>query len=312
MKKISLVMPVKNGMKYIIESIDSVLEQNYQNLEIIIINDGSDDGDYTKFEKTDSRIRVVSTKGHGVSAARNLGFKLSSGEYICFLDADDVLAPGKLLCQSRFLDLNNDFDVVYGDVLAWRPHPSGDYTDRRLLLQDCSEVSQLDSKNSGFKYESLLCEEQIQIGCALIRRQLISAAGLFNEEMRIGEDQEWFIRLSRHAKMACLDAVVLLYRHHPSSAMGSHSGQENHNVALREIAIKKYGDRQPDGSKINKRRYNKSLAQYYFEYGYKKYRQGEFVLAKKSMAKSLFLRHRILKSTYFFCASHLILLNPYH
>lgn len=93
---VSVIIPIYNAEKYLNQCLDSVLEQTYQNLEVICVNDGSNDGSYEiidSFLKRDKRICVVNKDNDGVSKARNDGLKIASGKYICFVDSDDWLAP---------------------------------------------------------------------------------------------------------------------------------------------------------------------------------------------------------------------------
>ena len=94
MIKVSVIIPVYNTIKYLPKCLDSVINQNYQNIEIILVDDGSSDGSEKicdDYEKKDSRVIVFHQENGGVSLARNNGIKKASGEYICFIDADDFV-----------------------------------------------------------------------------------------------------------------------------------------------------------------------------------------------------------------------------
>lgn len=94
MQKITLILPIFNGEKYISRCIDSVLNQTYKNFELIIINDGSTDKSLNiikKYAKKDNRIKIINKKNEGVSIARNIGIENSTGDFITFIDADDYL-----------------------------------------------------------------------------------------------------------------------------------------------------------------------------------------------------------------------------
>lgn len=96
MKKISVIVPVYNVKKYLPECIKSIVEQTYKNLEIIIVDDGSTDGSgdlCDELAETDERIRVVHQENKGISAARNYGKSIAAGEYISFVDSDDIISP---------------------------------------------------------------------------------------------------------------------------------------------------------------------------------------------------------------------------
>ena len=96
MEKISIIMPIYNCEKYLKRSIESVLNQTYKNLELILINDGSTDNSLKvcrEYERKDDRVQVIDKKNGGVSSSRNAGFKIATGEYVTFVDADDWIEP---------------------------------------------------------------------------------------------------------------------------------------------------------------------------------------------------------------------------
>ena len=115
MRKISIVIPVYNTEKYLKLSVDSVLSQSYQDWELILVDDGSKDGSGAicdKYASEDSRIKVYHTVNQGVTAARGYGVEQSTGEWICFLDADDTLADDALQVM---LGKSADCDIVIGN-----------------------------------------------------------------------------------------------------------------------------------------------------------------------------------------------------
>ena len=111
---ISVIIPVYNVRQYLVEALDSVCKQTYQNLEILIIDDGSTDGSSgicDEYARKDSRIKVVHQKHGGVSAARNTGFDLMSGNLVAFLDSDDAFLPD-MLRRMLIAMKENDADIV--------------------------------------------------------------------------------------------------------------------------------------------------------------------------------------------------------
>ena len=94
MDLVSVIVPVYNTEKYIGECIESILHQTYKNIELVLVNDGSTDGSLEiceRYGQIDQRIRVISKTNSGASDARNLGMCTASGQYICFVDSDDML-----------------------------------------------------------------------------------------------------------------------------------------------------------------------------------------------------------------------------
>ena len=113
-KKISVIIPAYNAEMTIKQTLNSVFNQTYGNLEVIIVNDGSTDGTLDILEKQAARIKIISTSNKGVSHARNTGLKNASGDYIQFLDADDLLIPDKIEIQLTALEAE-DADIAYGN-----------------------------------------------------------------------------------------------------------------------------------------------------------------------------------------------------
>lgn len=123
-KKISIVVPVYNGEKYISKCLDSLINQSYKNIEIIIINDGSNDNTEkicNKYKEIDSRIKVISIENGGVSKARNIGIENATGQFLMFCDSDDYVAKDwcKLLLENykeNNLILCDYYNVIDNEV----------------------------------------------------------------------------------------------------------------------------------------------------------------------------------------------------
>ena len=115
MVKISIIMPIYNAEIYLEESVNSILNQNFEDFELICIDDGSTDNSLAilnEISKKDSRLRVISQKNLGAGAARNKGIKESLGEYICFIDSDDYVIPEYLEIAYDNITSNNS-DIVF-------------------------------------------------------------------------------------------------------------------------------------------------------------------------------------------------------
>lgn len=107
---ISIIIPVYNAEKFLKETVSSIQNQTYQNWELILVNDGSTDNSLQtaqKLAKTDQRIKVISIKNSGAATARNTGINLAKGNYLCFIDADDLWLPEKLKKQLAFMQTKN-------------------------------------------------------------------------------------------------------------------------------------------------------------------------------------------------------------
>ena len=118
MKKVSVIIPIHNSSKFLDECIDSVINQTYNNLEIIIIDDHSTDNSIKIInKKKDNRIKIYKlVNDKGAASARNLGIEKATGDYICFLDSDDYWYKDKIEKQVEFIEKNN-YTFIYGSYL---------------------------------------------------------------------------------------------------------------------------------------------------------------------------------------------------
>ncbi len=125
MSLVSVVTCFLNAQPFLTEAIESVLSQSHNELELLLVDDGSHDGSTEiaqHFVMNYDWIRYFEHDGHanlGKATSRNIGIKHATGDYVVFLDADDALVPDKLKHQAELLDANTDVDVVYGRTLYW-------------------------------------------------------------------------------------------------------------------------------------------------------------------------------------------------
>ncbi|WP_231461811.1 glycosyltransferase family 2 protein [Pedobacter sp. Leaf132] len=116
---VSVIIPAYNAEQTIVETLNSVYAQTHKNLEVIVVNDGSTDNTLSILEKYSNPVKILSTENKGVSHARSFGFKHAKGDYIQYLDADDLLKPKKIELQLEAL-ITHNADVAYGDWQKFR------------------------------------------------------------------------------------------------------------------------------------------------------------------------------------------------
>ncbi|MGL4503477.1 MAG: glycosyltransferase family 2 protein, partial [Planktothrix sp.] len=185
MSEISIVIPAYNAQETIQKTIESVLNQTVQDFEIIVVNDGSTDSTLDAVSQIhDPRIRVFSYPNSGAASTRNQGFKHSSGEYIAFLDADDLWANNKLELQLKALQNNPQAAVAY----SWT-----DYIDESgEFLRPGTHVTK-----NGNVYPALLVQNFLESGSnPLIRREAFAEVGGFDPSLLGGQDTDLYIRLA--------------------------------------------------------------------------------------------------------------------
>ncbi|MBI2048888.1 MAG: glycosyltransferase [Candidatus Liptonbacteria bacterium] len=200
---ISIIIPAHNAEKYIKEAVDSALVQTYENVEVIVVDDGSTDGTKNVLEPyvRDGKIKYVYQKNTGLAGARNAGIRTARGEYIAFLDADDLFLPEKVAEQVKVLEENPDYGVCYSDLTHFTDGQQRKFFHHRYHYP------------SGNLFELLLHKQFINPLTVFARRSVFEKYGMFDETLRRSEDWDLWLRWS-HAgvKFFYLDKPLAYYR----------------------------------------------------------------------------------------------------
>lgn len=283
---VSVIIPVRNGREFIHEALASVCTQSFSDLEIMVIDDGSDDFDYQTLTQLDPRIRVHRLAGSGVSTARNTGMQLARGQFFAFLDADDVWFPGKLAAQMRYFEQHPEVGCVFGGFTKWPRAEDGNFPPARSLMHDCHDLVICEAERSGWLYTRLLDGLLVGMNTAVIRREVFTLLGGFDASMRIGEDYLFWLKVSRIYPMHALDGSVALYRIHEASAM-RRLDAENHLTELLKIAVSRWGLTNPDGTGLPMEKFKKRLATSEFTHGYNHFWEGSPAVARHAFFRAL-------------------------
>jgi glycosyltransferase involved in cell wall biosynthesis len=200
-------MPAYNAENYILEAINSILEQSYENWELIIVNDGSTDDTVAQLKKiTDKRIRIYHQNNKGQCAAANKAFSHANGDLIKFMDSDDLISKNFIEDQVK---------VISDDEKAIASASWGRFYNNNLntfkLVTDRIDVNM---KPIEWLVQSMT-NTQVMLQCALwlIPRDILNRSGLWNEELSLINDFEFFIRVLLHAdEIRYAENSVLYYR----------------------------------------------------------------------------------------------------
>ncbi|MGF1539028.1 MAG: glycosyltransferase family 2 protein [Pleurocapsa sp.] len=207
MSLVSALVPAYNTMKYLPETLASILAQTYSNFEVIIVNDGSTDNILEWAEQiTDSRVRVISQVNQGLAAARNSGLREAKGEYIAYLDGDDLWHPTKLAKQVEMFEKNPEIGLVY----TWveRIDASG---------KSLGKPFKIDLE--GNIWEKLTEKNVIAPSSAMIRRSCFELVGKFDPSLQaFGEDWDMWLRIAAAYRVRVIPETLCSYRECPSSA----------------------------------------------------------------------------------------------
>lgn len=211
---VSVLMPVYNGEKFLAETIENILTQQYSNIELIIVDDGSTDASYviaTKYTTTDKRVKVFKQPNAGAWAARNLAFEESLGEYIMYMDADDLISSKKIERQVQILQENDRHTVVSCEWDIFYHKASEAKFPQRLIYKNYKYPIALitDMLNSG---------EMMQTSCWLMTRELIKDTGGWEKGITINDDGVFFTKVLKLASKVifCPNTYVYYRRGHAS------------------------------------------------------------------------------------------------
>ncbi len=226
--KISVIIPAYNSEKTIIHTINSVLNQTFTDLELIVINDGSEDSTLDIVNQIqDPRIKVFSYPNAGGNVSRNRGLNLAVGEFVSFLDADDIWTPDKLESQLKALQEDLTAKVAY----SWT-----DYIDANGEFV----VSGKRLNVNGDVYENLLVSNFLENGSnpLIYRKDLITLGG-FDESLAAAQDWDMWLRLASKFNFVCVPSVQILYRISANSVSSNLVRQEKACLQLLERAYQK-------------------------------------------------------------------------
>ena len=202
MPEVSVVIPAYNAGRYIDQAVESVLAQTFDDLEVIVVDDGSTDDTQAVIDAFGVRVRYISQENSGVSVARNNGVAAGSGRYVAFLDADDTWLPHKLSRQLHALGESKDSRFSYTAAFVTDPDLNPIET-RRPEPGVTRAVLLLEGNVVGIGSSSVVCE-----------RELFRRAGGFDPSLSQCADWDMWIRLSALTGFSYVDEPLLNYRQH--------------------------------------------------------------------------------------------------
>jgi glycosyltransferase involved in cell wall biosynthesis len=210
---VSVIIPAYNAARYITDAIESVLGQSYPPSEVIVVDDGSTDETVEIVRRYGDRIILLQQCNRGPAAARNAGIGRASGEFIAFLDADDVWTSRNLELQVGMLTEHPEYVLTYGHVRRFTGSPS-------------PEIYRATPCNNSWPQGDVsvaLIRDTIWATCAaVVRRRVLTRTGGFDEALRIGEDYDLWLRIAAVGPVGYVPYYVAAVRLHPESATRSH------------------------------------------------------------------------------------------
>lgn len=235
MDLISIIVPVYNSKQYINRCLDSLVKQTYENIEIIIVDDGSNDGSLEilkLYSAKDKRIKLFRKENGGASSARNYGLDKANGKYILFIDIDDYVEFN--MVEKMATKINDDKNCI---VFSDNDEIYHDKVEHRKLFNNIENESKLNRINVMREIASgragLVC-------CKLVSKSIIDKYGIrFNENIKICEDQLFFLEVCQYADKFCYIEEYLYHydRRNENSITIKYQNKayENHMYVFNEI-----------------------------------------------------------------------------
>ncbi len=234
---VSVVIPAYNAGTYIEEAVRSVLDQDYPSLEVIVVDDGSTDDTLVRVAPFGSRVQCLRQSGSGgyPGVPRNAGMQRSKGEFICFLDADDIMCPGRLRLQIDYLIKHPQVGAVFTDYRNFSedelsPESHFDTCDKlrlRLAGRSALTLTSVDAT-------ALLLQENFGIpSTMMIRHAVLDRVPGFSEALQTSEDFHFYFRVARQYDIGVLSEIGAHRRLHGENVTGNSLRRLSNYVASR-------------------------------------------------------------------------------
>lgn len=263
---VSVIVPVYNRAHYVGATIDSILEQTYSNIEIVLVNDGSTDNslevlnEYQKQEP--AKIVIIDQKNQGQVASRNNAIRQAKGKFIAFLDSDDLWKPEKLALQIPLFGGN--VGLVYSGIDNIDEHG------KIVSTELCNESI------VGNILPQLLIRNRMTGGTVVVTKKALDEVGLFDEAFNAAENWDLWIRVCLKYQAALVNKALVQYRVHP----GNMSKDRTLMLAAKEDIVKKHCSNKPENAELEKH-YNRAKADLAYWKGVYHFSEMNYPLARQ-------------------------------
>ena len=206
--KVSIIMPVLNGERYIGQAIASIVEQTFRNYELIVVDDGSTDGTAQCVQRFANKLElkyIRHTQNQGIGRSVNDGIRHAAGEFIAFLDHDDIWLPVFLETQLAYLRQHPEVAMVHSDFQTVDGEGN--------ILEDSVSSARGRIEPSGHIFRELFLHSLVCGNTVLIRKECFEQLGTFDENLRYGDYHMW-MRIGRHHRIDYTPKVLTQYRQH--------------------------------------------------------------------------------------------------
>ncbi|MBP6898909.1 MAG: glycosyltransferase family 2 protein [Burkholderiaceae bacterium] len=291
MSTISVIVPIHNGSRFLAATLDAVLAQASPADELIVVDDGSTDQGAALAAARG--LTVLTQTRQGVCVARNAGLAAARGDFVCFLDQDDIWHPQHLQHQRWALNAATDPVAVVSPYQHWHPRPDGQYAEPQTLFPPPSEPRLL-PEFSGWVYHQFMRDCWALTSATLLRRESLLRHGAFDPSLPFSEDWQLWLRLSRIGRFAAVNGPPVLYRQHPRQ--GSRVPRDiDYRCRLLREHWHRHGLRSADGRGLPEPEFLALLAGYRMEYGYQHLQHGSRQIAIAALLDAWRMQPRRLR-----------------
>lgn len=284
-KLVSVVVPAYNCEKFVSQTLECLFAQDYPNIEIIVVNDGSKDNTLDILKSYGKKIVLVDQMNTGAPGARNQGMSRSSGEFICFCDADDLWSQSKVSDQVSYFNQHPEVGMVCSSWQVWEADNEGNF-DLPSDFKNRKNGLKKDSNYSGWIYHKLLLDCICLTSAVMLRRSIIGKVGVFDVKLWNGDDYDYWIRISRVTEIHRLRSQQVLYRILPQSVARTPT-KRHYEYEVLQNALKQWGEVGPTGGRNSRGQLSDRIMNMCFGFGYLHLKSGDPGLAMQSFFRSL-------------------------
>lgn len=279
---VSVIIPTFNRAARAVSAIQSVLNQTHQNCEILVVDDASTDDTVSRLQTIhDPRLNILSnTRKKGPSGARNTGMLQARGEYIAFLDSDDLFLPNHLHDGVAALSLHSDYSLVFGKARYFQAGNEVDFMGPKLQ-ENVSLIQAQSVEPDGVLFTDFLFSDLLRLGCffnlssVMFRRQVVDEGFLMDEDLYGVDDYEYWLRLSTRYRFIFLPSLQIDYSVSEDGISGCNTDEKEERFFQEILKLFDKVLNYPALTPGQRRFARNRLAQDYFDHGYQVRRRGD-------------------------------------
>jgi glycosyltransferase involved in cell wall biosynthesis len=287
--KISVVIATYNRANYLPETIRSVLKQEFDDFELIVVDDGSTDETEQALQPHRNRLVYLQQENRGPSAARNAGVRIARAPWIAIQDSDDLCAPNYLASLYRFASAHQDCGMVFanGAYLGGKEH-------NRETIIPSAKSSRLAAQ--GVRLQDLFDKSIVRLQASLIAKSCYDTVGGHDESLRISMDLDLAFRIFMRYPVAYLDEVVFYYRKHQGNTGNNQELRLSENIQVIEKLVRDFPQAK---SILGASRVSRRLAYRYYRLAKGWMKEGRRDDARKALKQAVALCPSALKYQFY-------------